>query len=295
MMTNNLQEMIQPYPNVSEASLPEILDSNYQPETEQALIDYVMSQNNKLEIANIFVKWEIGRSINSFYKGKYGTRELEKISKETGIGRDNLNKMIKFAEQYTQEQLKALIKGSFAISWNGIAQNLAIKPEKLIEVYEKAGTISEFHKGIMNCKDPDEKRGKSKLPKNVEKSEQSNIAPTEIGVATIPAKIIPDEPAIVEYDEPADDIDPDELAKQYKAYAKELEMLRAENQQLKKEIAGMNEQVNSLHTMMKEDAAYIDENDRIIEAYRDRFKRLRFMVENSFSVGDIMELLVAVE
>ena len=64
---------------------------------------------------------------------------------------------------------------------------------------------------------------------------------------------------------------------------------------MKTEIAGINEQVNSLHTMMKEDAAYIDENDRIIEAYRDRFKRLRFMVENSFSVGDIMELLVAVE
>jgi len=144
----------------------------------------------------------------------------------------------------------------------------------------------------MNCKDPDEKRGKSK---SVEKPEQSNIAPTEIRVAVIPAKIIPDEPAIVEYDEPADDIDPDELAKQYESYAKELETLRTENQLLKTEIAGINEQVNSLHTMMKEDAAYIDENDRIIEAYRDRFKRLRFMVENSFSVGDIMELLVAVE
>jgi hypothetical protein len=47
--------------------------------------------------------------------------------------------------------------------------------------------------------------------------------------------------------------------------------------------------------MMKEDATYIDENDRIIEAYRERFKRLRFMIENSFSIGAIMELLVAVE
>ena len=47
--------------------------------------------------------------------------------------------------------------------------------------------------------------------------------------------------------------------------------------------------------MMKEDAAYIDESDRIIEAYRERFKQLRFMIENSFSVGDIMELLVAME
>ena len=52
------------------------LVSEYHPESEEALIDYVNSQNGKLEMANILVKWEIGRSINSFYQGKYGTNEL---------------------------------------------------------------------------------------------------------------------------------------------------------------------------------------------------------------------------
>ena len=214
MTTNNLQEMTQPNRNydfeyadfdpintfeykkddlatgliVSEASLipikmPEIQDSNYQPESEEALIDYVVSQNNKLEVATIFIKWEIGRSIKSFYQGKYGARELEKIAVATGIGRDNLNKMIKFAEQYTLEQLKALINGKFVLSWNGIAHNLSIKAETLIEVYEKAGNVNEFHYGIMNCKDPAEKRGKIKPPKIVEapaldvgKPEQPNMS-----------------------------------------------------------------------------------------------------------------------
>ena len=269
--------MIQPNPNVSEASLPEIMDSNYQPETEQALIDYVVSQNNRLEIANIFVKWEIGRSINSFYEGKYGARELEKISKETGIGRDNLNKMIKFAEQYTQEQLKALIKGSFAISWNGIAQNLSIKPEKLIEVYEKAGTISEFHKGIMNCKDPDEKRGKSK---SVEKSEQSNIAPTETSVAVIPAKIIPNDPAIVEYDEPADDIDPDELAKQYESYEKELETLRAENEGLKKTISDRDAKIQELEKKLKIMSQARQDYEDLYYSYMHKFEKVGEKLES---------------
>ena len=71
MMTNNLQEMIQPKPHeaiehadfdhndvmpdtktdlatgiiASEIKKPDMSDSNYQPETEQALIDYVVSQN----------------------------------------------------------------------------------------------------------------------------------------------------------------------------------------------------------------------------------------------------------
>jgi hypothetical protein len=144
--------------------MPEITDSNYQPDSDKALIDYVISQNNKLEVATIFIKWQIGRSISNFYKGKYGTHELEKISEATGIDRDNLNKMIKFAAQYSQEQLKTLIRGSFALSWTGIAQNLTIKPEKLIEVYETADNISEFYNGIMKFKDSLERRGKSRLP-----------------------------------------------------------------------------------------------------------------------------------
>jgi hypothetical protein len=35
--------------------------------------------------------------------------------------------------------------------------------------------------------------------------------------------------------------------------------------------------------------------DALLQEIFDENKRLRFMIENSFSVGDIMELLVAVE
>jgi len=78
---------------------------HYQPESEDSLIEYVNNQNSKLEMASILVKWEIGRSINSFYKGKYGDHELEKISTSTSIGTKNLRKMCRFARIYTVDQL----------------------------------------------------------------------------------------------------------------------------------------------------------------------------------------------
>ena len=299
MMTTNLQEMIQPKPNISEASLPEIMDSNYQPATEQALIDYTRQLHNKVEVASIITYWEIGRCINGFYKGKYGARELEKIAKETGIGTNSLHKMCRFARIYTAEQLQSLLKGHYTLNWLDIAQNLAVEPVRVIQTFELSKNYDDFLIQIKRLKDPDEKRGKSRPPNVAEKPEQSNVAPTE---AVIPEKaviavpvIITDDPAVIEHDEPADDIDPDELTKQYEAYAKELETLRAENEGLKKTISDKDQQISSLNSMMKGDERDIKDKDLIIAAYRDRFKRLRFMIENSFSVGDIMELLVAVE
>jgi len=280
----------------SEASLIpikmlEIPDSNYKPETEEALIDYVVSQNNKLEVATIFVKWEIGRSIKSFYQGKYGARELDNIAQATGIGRDSLNKMIKFAEQYTLEQLKALIKGKFALPWNGISQNLTIKPETLIEVYEKAGNVSAFHNGIMNLKDPDEKRGKVKQPKIVEapalavgKSEQSNIASTEITVALIPEKVA-DKPIIA-----APEIITDESIP-----AADLEYFKLQNEGLWKDLADSKQKIYDLYGVIDEHLREIEKKDILIRKYRERFNRLKYMIEDGYSADEIIELLTAVE
>lgn len=302
-------------PALSPIKKPDISDSNYQPDTEQALIDYTRQMHNKIEIASIITYWKIGRSISMFYKGENGTRELEKIAEATGIGRDNLNKMIKFAGQYSVEQLEALIKGRFAIPWNGIAQNLAIKPEQLIDVYEKASNVGEFHNGIMKCKNQDEKRGKSKLPEvkaiTVEISDQSKVAPTMSTVAVIPEivetktvvaggsiivalEIMPEESMSAEYHEPADAIDPDELAQQYEVYAEELETLRLENECLKKEISDKDQQIDSMNAILAENERDIKDKDLIMATYRDRLKRVRYMIDNNFGVGQIMELLVAV-
>ncbi|MCK9390693.1 MAG: hypothetical protein M0Q01_03895 [Syntrophales bacterium] len=344
MMTNNLQEMIQPKRNndfeyvdfdpydtmpdkkddlateiiASEASIlpikmPEIPDSNYQPETEEALIDYVVSQNNKLEVATIFVKWKIGRSIKSFYQGKYGAHELDKISEATGITKDNLNKMIKFAGQYNQEQLNALIKGSFAISWNGIAQNLAIKPEKLIEVYEKAGNINEFNRELIKSKDPGETRGKVKPPKSieapaldVEQPEQPEAVSTEITVALIPekvaekpiidcAEIITDEPSLPTENDESQESDIEKTRQDLEQCSKDLEYFKFQNEGLWKELANTKQKFSELYRAIDEHLRKIEEKDIIIRKYRERFKRLRYMIEDGYSADEIIELLAAVE
>jgi hypothetical protein len=67
------------------------------------------------------MSWVIGKSILSFFKGKYGMGELQKISEATGIGRDTLTKACVFARQYTEEQVKNILKGKFSLSWFELA------------------------------------------------------------------------------------------------------------------------------------------------------------------------------
>jgi hypothetical protein len=67
------------------------------------------------------MSWVIGKSILSFFKGKYGMGELQKISEATGIGRDTLTNACVFARQYTEEQVKNILKGKFSLSWFELA------------------------------------------------------------------------------------------------------------------------------------------------------------------------------
>ena len=101
-----------------------IIDNNYQPDSEEALIAYATGIHKSVQTISIGGYWAIGRTINFFYKGKYGTKELEKISKATGIGRDTLNKMCKFAKQYSTDQVQSLLSGAFPLYWLQISQNL---------------------------------------------------------------------------------------------------------------------------------------------------------------------------
>jgi hypothetical protein len=288
------------------------LVSDYHPESEEALIDYVNSQNSRLEMANILVKWEIGRSINSFYQGKYGDRELDRISKKTGIGTNSLHKMCRFARIYTAEQLQVLLNGNYTLTWLDIAQNLAIEPVSVIHTFELSKGYDDFLIQIKRLKDPDEKRGKSKLAKSVEAKPmdvgnpgQSNVAQTEITVIATPenvsekltmvaSEIIPKEEATAGYHEPDEAIDPDQLAQHYDTYEKEVAMMKLENERLRKEISDRDQQIDSMNSMMKENDREIKDKDLLLAAYRDRIKRVRHMIENNFGVGAIMELLVIV-
>ena len=232
------------------------------------LIDYINSQNGKLEMANILVKWEIGRSINSFYQGKYGTNELGRISEVTGIGRDTLAKACKFAKQYSKEHVAMLLKGNFAISWTQIAPHLTVEPQKVIETYQVSPDPKQFYYGIIKLKSPSEVRGKSKSPKLIEAKDTEK----PIMVAT---EIIPTKEATAEHHEPDEVIDPDQLAQHYDAYEKELTSLKQENELLRKQISDKDQQIDSLNAMMKEDSSDIKDKELLLDAYRDRIKRVR--------------------
>ena len=77
-------------------------------------------------------------------------------------------------------------------------------------------------------------------------------------------------------------------------YEKELAMLKQENERLRKEISDRDQQIDSMNAMMKENDRDIKDKDLLLAAYRDRIKRVRYMIENNFGVGAIMELLVVV-
>jgi hypothetical protein len=122
--------------------------------SEEDLIAYTKFLHTRLAISTVQCYWLIGKSILSFYKGKYGTGEIQKISEATGIGRDTLTKACKFARQYSEEQVKAVLRGKFVLSWFELAQSLTVAPENLIAAYQASSSPGEFHNAIIKLKSP---------------------------------------------------------------------------------------------------------------------------------------------
>ena len=308
------EPLVSEIPAMGTIEMPEAkLVNEYRPESEEALIDYVNSQNSKLEMANILVKWEIGRCINSFYQGKYGARELEKISKETGIGINSLHKMCRFARIYRAEQLQLLLRGNYILTWFDIAQNLAVEPIRVIHTFELSKNYDDFLIQIKRLKDPDEKRGKSKPSKRleakimgIEKPEPLNIAPTEITVAVIPDSVeaiavekpttvvseitpcMPDKEIFPDNKEPDKEVDPDELAKQCQAYETELKILKLENEQLKKEILSKDVKVKELEKKLSDVQQEKEKYENSYYSYMDKLDKTRKALEDNTPVGAIL-------
>lgn len=127
--------------------------------TEDDLIAYTKFLHARMAISTVQCYWLIGKSILSFYKGKYGTGELQKLSEATGIGRDSLSKACKFARQFTEDQVKDILKGKFVLSWFELAQSLTVAPQNLITAYQASSSPSEFHNAIIKLKPPAPRKG----------------------------------------------------------------------------------------------------------------------------------------
>lgn len=249
----------------------EVNTDNYQPESEEELIAHTMEIHKTVQNCYIGGYWEIGRSINSYYRGKYGVGELERIANATGIGGDTLNKMCKFANQYSSDQIKALLSGAYPISWFQISQNLTVEPDKLIQVYQDTGNPKQFHNDIMKFKNPKESRGKSKtvsleIPESV--AEPSII--NEVTEAPVVTEIQSEKiPAIM-------------VSQASNDHLKKIEDLQLENKKLRKELDHREYQVNQLQELFHDSALDNDSKNRLIEKLKATLKQVYGMIENGY-------------
>ena len=270
----------------SRVNTAEILAGSYEPESEEALIAYTANIHNRVQTYSISGYWEIGRSINAFYKGKYGTNELERIAQATGIGRDSLAKACKFARQYSKEHVETLLRGSFVISWGQIAKNLTIAPQKVIEVYQQAPSREQFYNTIIKLKDSSEPRGKAgkKSARGTMKVIQPEadqplpLAGVSQGIAA--GGISQELTHLIEATEA--------VPKDEKTAESNIEALREENERLHKELEDTRHQLDDLKNLFHDAAQDIDRNSDLIDRLRDTLGQVYEMVENGCNHEDIL-------
>lgn len=267
---------------VAESIIPQILDQsivdlvvkevdpdNYHPESEEELISYTMEIHNKVQTYSIGGYWEIGRTINSYYQGKYGTRELERIANATGIGRDTLNKMCKFANQYSKDQVDALLSGAFPVSWFQISQNLTLEADTVIKVYQETEDPKQFHNSIMKFKNPQESRGKSKSTSvAIPAAVHTPSITTGVAEVSVVKEIQLEEIIAITADQAPGD------------HGKEVDDLRVENEKLRKDLEQSEDQVNHLQIWLRSAELEVTENRQLIEKLKDTLQQIYRMIDN---------------
>jgi hypothetical protein len=100
--------------------------------------------------------YNIGRSINAFYKGQVTDKDLLIVSNRTRIKKDTLVKATKFAASYTRNHLYSLCRGYFVLSWHQLSQHLSISADELIKVYLESYTPAKFSLNILKPKSVDQ-------------------------------------------------------------------------------------------------------------------------------------------
>ncbi|MFO7666928.1 MAG: hypothetical protein R6V76_09945 [Desulfobacterales bacterium] len=250
--------------------------------TEESMIEYINQLNVKLGEVTIVTHWQIGKTINSFYQGKYGTNELGKISEATGIGSNTLAKACKFAKQYSKEHLEILLKGNFVMSWYQIAQHLTIEPQKVIETYKVSTDLKQFFNDIKKLKNPLETRGKSKPPIIIKSNDPGMPS-------IILSEFVPNEDTTAECFEPEQVIDPDELVEHQEEYEKELDMLKIENERLKKEILSRDMRIGELEKEMSNVQREKERYENSYYEYMHKLDKIKASLENNTPVRAILE------
>jgi hypothetical protein len=125
------------------------------PKTEDQLIRWASRLKCNEENSQIRNRHQLGKAINNVYKKNYGNDDLQKIADASGYSKSTLHKACKFAENFSDEKVSELLRGSFPVSWRDIAQNLRVNPDDFVKVYTASASADEFRNAITKLKDPD--------------------------------------------------------------------------------------------------------------------------------------------
>jgi len=168
------------------------------------------------------------------------------------------------------------------MSWNGIAQNLAVETSQLIGVYKGSDNIGEFHRSIMNLKKPIEGPAPSKPSKTIA------VKPVEPPV-TITPEIKPTglvTPKILEFEAP---VDPNEQATRYQLYLQELGILKQENERLNKELLSRDANISMLETVLASVKREKEKYENSYYVYMDKLDKVRTALEKNTPARAIIE------
>jgi predicted nucleic acid-binding Zn-ribbon protein len=103
------------------------------------------------------------------------------------------------------------------------------------------------------------------------------------------SEFVPDEDITDEYSEPGKVIDPDELAKHNEEYEKELDMLKLENERLKKEIISRVAKIVELEKELSDVQREKERFENSYYAYIDKVDKIRAGLENNTPARAILE------
>ena len=312
----------------SAVSVPEysdVMNLEYEPETEEELIILTKALNARMDYWQIGTYWMIGYKINGYYerKGNYGKGTLEKISLEVGIGIDTLRKALKFARVYDETQVKTLLSGNSYLKWNHIAQNLTVEPERFVEVFKETNSSHEFNRNIMDCKKimKGECETRGAATNGTEGSESQESANSEIDTEESIAEDIQEgshhsnerepEPGhtadienveeipAVNYSDEIDELNT--MLEDCKAQlmkrdnSEEIEVLNEFLEDAKSELMERDKQKQEDERIFKEMDKEITEKDAIIQRLKQGLKQLTSMLENGAGHADLLGMIGGIE
>jgi len=268
----------------------------YVPKDEDDLIDYTSSIYGNLQTGCVLTYWHIGQAIDAFYQKKYGQNELKRIADETGVHVDTLRKACRFARQFSWEQVDALLKGRYQISWNQVAQNLSVESEKVVEVYESSENPGEFNRSIINFKNPEENRGKVKkvqqvAPPDLETERTDNLGEENEDIRTencgpILERAIPVEPEVIE-DGRVEEVPTKEMVRD----SGEIEALKKEINDLKKQVAERDRLLAQSERIFREMNQDLEENVDKLENLKLRLEHMQTAIDNGMNHVNLLAMI----